>query len=195
MESRTDSDASITRGFHMDNYRYRFGYRYIPPESSRRSVQRTVRVPRTLRTVPYYVPRQSPSPVHAACASLASPDRVAVVVDALHMHEPIHCNIERRVAAVTLRVCVCHTGLTLRRQSERDPPRVSPVISAWPIIRRPRLCIFIERSRVVVARVKTPEREHIKRRTIDDSRKIRNAKRINIYRATDTTYHLRSAHS
>ena len=115
----------------MDNYRYRFGYRYIPPESSRRSVQRTVRVPRTLRTVPYYVPRQSPSPVHAACASLASPDRVAVVVDALHMHEPIHCNIERRVAAVTLRVCVCHTGLTLRRQSERDPPRVSPVISAW----------------------------------------------------------------
>ena len=179
----------------MDNYRYRFGYRYIPPESSRRSVQRTVRVPRTLRTVPYYVPRQSPSPVHAACASLASPDRVAVVVDALHMHEPIHCNIERRVAAVTLRVCVCHTGLTLRRQSERDPPRVSPVISAWPIIRRPRLCIFIERSRVVVARVKTPEREHIKRRTIDDSIKIRNAKRINIYRATDTTYHLRSAHS
>ena len=151
----------------MDNYRYRFGYRYIPPESSRRSVQRTVRVPRTLRTVPYYVPRQSPSPVHAACASLASPDRVAVVVDALHMHEPIHCNIERRVAAVTLRVCVCHTGLTLRRQSERDPPRVSPVIFAWPIIRRPRLCIFIERSRVVVARVKTPEREHIKRRTID----------------------------
>ena len=179
----------------MDNYRYRFGYRYIPPESSRRSVQRTVRVPRTLRTVPYYVPRQSPSPVHAACASLASPDRVAVVVDALHMHEPIHCNIERRVAAVTLRVCVCHTGLTLRRQSERDPPRVSPVLSAWPLIRRPRLCIFIERSRVVVARVKTPEREHIKRRTIDDSRKIRNAKRINIYRATDTTYHLRSAHS